>query len=266
MQSRSIILNFKCLISVGKLKGLCCRFALLIIISTSFSSYAIKLSAYRIFLEPEKRVESFVIYNPEAEAQECSLKIIHNNFDEFGNMTLHREEELPENSAKKWFRYSPRTFTLSGARSQTVRFSLRRKAKTTPAEYRSYLNIDCAALPDKEERAVSLQPKLIVNIPIIVRTGALSAQANIDGVTFDNNQLNFNLKRKGERSIYGDLTVVNRKTNELIVNRPGIYLYPETHTQAFSFDMKEKDTNNLLIRYKENSQFGGDILIEKQVN
>lgn len=236
----------------------------------SFSSHAVSISAYRIYLDAENRSSSFVIFNREVESQECSLKLRHYNFDDASQMSKYEGDTLPDNSAKEWIQYSPRKFVLTPAHSQTVRFTLRRKANATDGEYRSYLVIDCGAelaagADARTESLVSIKPKLMHNVPIIARVGELDAKVSIEDIQVKEKGLAFVIKRTGSRSIYGDIELVNKRTNKVVSFQKGFSIYPESSKYAFVLSREGVDAADLKIRFVENENYGGDIVLEKSV-
>lgn len=235
-------------------------------IIVSFSSQAVHMSTHRIYLDDDNRNNSFILFNREIESQECKLTLGHNNFDNNGNMTKHQANKLPDNSAKNWIRFSPKRFTLTTARSQTVRFTMRRKAKAKAAEYRSYLIIDCGAIQAEDPtKRVSITPKLIHNIPIIVRMGKLDADISFSDFKLEGNDLIFKILRSGTRSIYGNIALFNKETGKSLSSQSGLSIYPESSNTEFYLSTKGVPIENLIIKFSENKNYGGDKVIEQAV-
>ena len=234
----------------------------------SFPSLAVNISEYRIFLDDEHRTKSFIVYNREVEPQECHLRLRHYNFDEKSQMSMHKGEALPENSAKNWIRFSPKKFTLSPARSQTIRFTLRRKANATDAEYRSYIAIDCGAetridSSKQEQKLVSVKPKLMHNVPVIARVGKLQAKASIENIKVKGQGIAFDIVRSGNRSIYGEVALIDKNSDEIVSFQKGFSIYPESKSYSFVLSKKGLDENDLRVRFTENKNYGGSIVIER---
>ncbi|MCP4321438.1 MAG: hypothetical protein GY951_18510 [Psychromonas sp.] len=235
----------------------------------SFNSQAVSLSAYRIYLDKENRNDTFIIYNRDIDSQECKLSLAHNNFDDKGMMTKHLDQKLPDNSAKQWVRFSPKKFTLTPARAQTVRFTMRRKANKEPAEYRSYLVINCGAIQADKATAtakVTVQPKLVHNVPIIARTGKLEAKVSFSNFILNDKKLTFNVLRSGTRSVYGKIALFNKKTGKSLSSISGISIYPESSQTESHLNTQGVAVNDLLIRFTENTEFGGDLIVEQEIN
>lgn len=239
----------------------------------SFSSEAIHLTTFRIHLDKETPNTDFVVFNRDITSQQCELSFKHYDFNEFGQMRKNKSEELPSNSAVNWVRYSPRKFVLTPANSQTIRFSMRRKANAEPAEYRSYLVIDCGAIASddngrssgSENASISIQPKLLHNVPVIVRTGDVPVEVAFDKVNINNEVVQFSINKKGLRSIYGKLELIDIRNNERLDGLNGESIYPETKSKHYQLSTKGVKAEHLLLRFTSDKQFGDDRISEKKV-
>jgi P pilus assembly chaperone PapD len=255
------------------LKILTIRARLFILISLSitsviipFASQAVHLSTFRIYLDEDNRNNSFILFNRDTQTEECKLFLGHNNFDDNGAMTEHQGSKPPENSAKDWVRFSPRKFTLTSAHSQTVRFTMRRKANVEPAEYRSYLNVDCGVVqPEEQGKAVNITPRLVHSVPVIVRVGKLNAEISFSDFELTGHDLSFKLLRSGTRSIYGSITLFNKETDKSVSSQSGLSIYPESSNTEFLLRTKGIPVENLVIKFSENTKYGGDKVIEQEV-
>jgi P pilus assembly chaperone PapD len=246
-------------------------YSITLLISASLiplSAQAINISAYRIYLDEETRNVSFIIFNREATYQDCNLSLRHNNFDADSKLTRVEDGIIPENSAKDWIRYSPREFVLTPSQSQTVRFTMRRKANAEDGEYRSYLVIDCGVVSapneqQKDQPQVSLQTKLVHNVPIIVRSGKLDATVWIDNIRAEGESLAFTLNRKGTRSVYGDVELINKQNGDVLSIQRNFSIYPESSRYHFTLGRDGVAPKDIKIRFTENKDFGGSIVLEK---
>lgn len=241
-------------------------FGLFVFMLASAYANAVGLSTFRIYLDPDKRDATFRVYNKEVEPQDCTLKLAHHVFDEFGSMRSLPEDDIPQNSAKEWIRFSPKKFSLSAANSQTVRFTLRRKANAASAEYRSYLLVDCGAKPGSDlSSLITIKPKLVHHVPIIVRTGKLDAEIEFVDVTQESGVVTFSIKRIGDRSVFGDLSLVNAETGDVISELTGVSIYTESKKVVFNLATNGEALDKLKLRFKEHVAFGGELTIEKSL-
>jgi hypothetical protein len=245
----------------------------------AFNSNAASLTTYRIYLDDNNRTESFIVFSSGNAAEQCSLNFKYFNFDETGQMTLHRDASAPTNAAEDWVRYSPRDFVLQPGRPQTVRFSMRRKPNTASQEYRSYIAVSCTAIAEKgtattdpqvlDDRAsISVKPKLVQNVPLIVRTGPLDVQASFGDIVVTENIISAKILRSGKRSIFGRLSLINKETDEELAFTSSISIYPETSSHAFEFSTKNKEqvpVEQMLLRFTEDVHYGGSLTFEQSV-
>lgn len=230
-------------------------------------SHAVGISAYRIYLDSENPTTSFNIYNRDVKAQDCQLQLTHYNFDANSEIFNVPNGEIPENSAQDWIRFSPREFQLTPANAQTIRFTLRRKANAESKEYRSYLVVDCGAAlsPDEQDNLVNIKPKLLHNVPIIVRNGKLNADIHVANIQQEGEFLSFTVERRGNRSFYGDVELINKNNDELIANKTGFSIYPESERFPFKLPILDIPLSQIKIRVIENPNYGGDITFETDV-
>lgn len=242
-------------------------------IISSFHSQAVSLSTYRIYLGPEQRTSSFIVYNKTPDGEQCSISLAHNNFDKNGKMTTVKKDIIPNNSAKPWVRFSPKNFTVEGLEPQSIRFTLRRKANSEPSEYRSYLRIDCEKIQKENVSSkagtntakLTIQPKLIQQIPIVARTGKLEAKINLANMRVVAGELYVDIERQGDRSVYGKVEIINKQTYEVINYKKNISLYTETTSKQLKISTSGVAVEHLLLRFTENKNYGGNIIIEKSV-
>jgi hypothetical protein len=254
----------------ARCKALC----LVAMLSLPFTSQAISLSAYRIYLDNDNRTEAFIMYSKGQANEDCKVSLVHYNFDAQGQMSPEiKGKDLPENSAKPWIRYSPKQFTITPGNPQTVRLTLRRKANTEAKEYRSYLRIICneevlAIAPNiiQDKPTISIKPLLIQNVPIVVRTGRLEATASFTDMLINNKVLTVNLTRQGNRSIYGEIRLTNKKSGQVYEQVKGVSLYNETTSYPLKYNLSTlQDLSNLQLEFIENENYGGSLLIKQDV-
>jgi len=241
----------------------------LFLLVNSHISYAVSLTSHRIYLDKNSRTESFVIFNREVKTQDCKLSFHDFPFDKASNMGDKVTGVTPKTSATNLVRFSPRNFQITGGSSQTVRFSLRRKANTPVSEYHSYLSINCGKTIDDKANVgiISLSPRLIHNVPVIARTGELKARLNFSDIHIDEKgKLVFKLNRTGNRSVYGGLEVINTQNNKVLNYMQGVSIYAQSDYRVFDFSLtKGIDINSLRIAFKEDSKYGGNIAIHHDV-
>lgn len=154
--------------------------------------------------------------------------------------------EPEEKFADEVVRYSPRQVTLVPGAGQTIRFMFKTSPDLPPGEYRSHLLISKAAaavseLPREQQQhaaiSMSITTKIDVSLPVMARHGNLQASAAIDPASVKITEaeqkkecIQLTIKRSGQRSIYGDLTLFRGK--EKVAEALGFAVYtPNTHRE-----------------------------------
>ncbi|MGJ8691251.1 MAG: hypothetical protein ACSHW0_02075 [Thalassotalea sp.] len=227
---------------------------------------ALGLSTYRIYLDKEHNEQNFIVYNRDDSVHNCRIYKRHFIFDEIGNISLHEGEDVPDIAADDFIRFSPRSFRVESGKVQTVRFKLRRKSNLEAKEYRSYISLDCdiekSSATSNLKGNTHLSPKLRHNVPVVVRTGDIPAELYFDQVTVDNNILKFNFNKKGLRSTYGELLLIDKSTNKVISKKPSVSLPLETRMMSSSFSLKDLDVNDLTLSFVEDEKLSGKQVIQ----
>ncbi|MBL4910884.1 MAG: hypothetical protein JKX78_12830 [Alteromonadaceae bacterium] len=245
-------------------------FLLLFIYTYSASSFAVSLTSYRIYLDKNHRSEAFMVFNRGQQSENCKLSWQDFPFDNAGNMGKRITGKTPKTSVINWVRFSPRAFSIKSGHSQTVRFSLRRKANMKPSEYQSYISIDCGKIIDKSQKSetLSLTPRLVHDVPVIARTGELAAKVSISNAHVNNNgKLVFRLNRSGNRSVYGKIEIVNADTNKVVNYLQGVSIYTQSSYRNFEFSLpKNTKPSSLLISFIEDKKYGGNLVVQHQVS
>jgi hypothetical protein len=121
-------------------------------------------------------------------------------------------------------RYSPRSIVLPPGTTQVARLQLRLPANLPAGEYRSHLVFQSVPKPVEEKSSLKAQGKARaaittlygLSIPVIIRHGKTAAQVEIGDVklvTGDDGKpyLNIALKRQGNASVFGDISVTQHK-------------------------------------------------------
>lgn len=170
--------------------------------------------------------------------------------------TAPAAEKARLRSALPYLRYSPRQMTLGPQESQTVRIQARPPAGAAPAEYRTHFSVTAAPPPgagvdiaaaasgsQSNDVLVRITPIYGIMIPIIVRTGDLSAQTSISQVHLVQAQgqraIGFDLNRSGDRSVYGgiDLFLLGSGAPKKIGGIRGLGVYNEIDRRAVAIPL-----------------------------
>ncbi|AGH45410.1 hypothetical protein C427_3301 [Paraglaciecola psychrophila 170] len=198
--------------------------------------------------------------------QNCKVSIKETFINKLGNITLVTSDEVTANSAKPLVRLAPKRFTLGTRKHQMVKLLYRRKPGLENGEYRGVLAIQCKEKTEKSARQVTIEPSLIHNVPVIVRTGKLPIQAEFVSTAINGNTLHLELKIQGQRSLTGKVAVINSATGEVIFERNNLSIYAEQPLKKFEFALGEYQNTPLLVKFTEDPKMGGDLMIQQPVN
>jgi hypothetical protein len=106
----------------------------------------------------------------------------------------------------------------------------------------------------------------VQNVPIVVRTGKLEAEISFSNMSVKDGGILFNVNRKGNRSVYGDIQLVNKSNGEIIGFTRNNSLYTETTTSAQKLALKGFSINELALRFTEDKKYGGTITHQQNID
>ncbi|KXI27658.1 hypothetical protein [Paraglaciecola hydrolytica] len=249
-----------------------------LLLAIPLASHGVTLTTYRIYLDDNNRSESFIVFTRDVVPEDCSLSLKHFDFDATGKMSLYKGAELPAYSAEEWVRFSPKNFVIQPGKPQTIRFSMRRKPNTEAQEYRSYVSVSCedivseVAVKDsnapKDRPTVSVKPKLVQNVPLIIRTGPLEVDASFGDIKLQGDLVRGKILRSGTRSLYGRISLVDKTSGEEIAFNDSISIYPETLEHSFEISAsndKNIALEQLALKFEEDEQYGGSLQFQKNL-
>ena len=241
----------------------------------------------RIIFEARDRTAKVNLVNNGTETATYRLEFTRKRMTKDGNF-VDVDKPLPgELFCDEMIRFSPRQVTLPPGQSQTIRLILRKPANLAAGEYRSHLlfkaipkteSSSIEALDQKKANklTIELTPVVGISIPVIVRHGDTSATVSIDNIVLGkakNNQpaIRFALKREGNQSVYGDLSVTYIKpdgTKLTLSKANGISVYSPNAERVVALQLYipkgvKLAGGQLLIEYKRPVEQGGG-LIAKQ--
>lgn len=186
-----------------------------------------------------------------------------------------------EKAALAMIRYSPRRIVLQPNQPQVIRVAPTIPAGTLPGEYRAHMLF--RAVPEAQERVapptgekrggvnVQLRPIYGITIPIIVRTGPLQASAEIGktwiGKAADGHTtFNIELKRSGNRSVYGEIEVTPKGAKQPLLAQRGLAVYAEIPGRVVSIPVTPEQASALrgplTVTYREDRLVGGALIAE----
>lgn len=183
-----------------------------------------------------------------------------------------------EQAALAVIRYRPRRVTLPPNQPQIIRIGLEPgpMGSLPDGEYRAHMLF--RAIPkaqpvgETHDAGNGLKIELIpiygITIPIIVRKGNLEATAALANVKIASDNegptLQFDLTRKGARSVFGEIHVTKPGVAEPLMVAKGIAIYPEIPTRQvslpFGAELAAKMHGEVVISYYEAPEAGGGLI------
>jgi len=177
----------------------------------------------RIVFDKNQRAAQVELINQGRTPETYRISIVNRRMTEDGEIKSADTPEAGEQFADTMLRFSPRQVTIAPGSSQTVRMLLRKPADLATGEYRSHLQFDrvADATPEDSVEAaadgsagkvgVVITALVGASIPVIVRQGETDAhvalaQLALQPASADAGPLlTFEIRREGNRSVYGDL-------------------------------------------------------------
>ncbi len=192
------------------------------------------------------------------------------------------EDVLPENANEKEkstldiIRYAPRRVTLPPNQPQAIRIGLQNMETLPDGEYRAHMLFraipptPAADAADDGSLKIQLIPIYGITIPIIVRKGDLEVGAAISNAHLGRDNegpaLKFDLGRKGQRSLFGEIRVKKAGVSEPLLVAKGIAIYSEldqrTVSLALAPEVAAQMHGDITISYYEAQEVGGRLITE----
>jgi len=230
----------------------------------------------RLVFEGRTRAAQLSVINRGAKKATYRIAFHQMRMSEDGQMEEITTAGAGEKFAEELLRFSPREVTLEPELAQTVRLLVRKPAGLPPGEYRSHLLL--YAVPNEEEATpgtvtlrdkeigIRLTPIYRISIPVIVREGELPATAALEDLAMQPGQkgvapsLSFRLRRGGERSLYGDVTVTyvaaDGRSTRVVGEIKGLAVYTPNEGRRVQMPLYpppglELKGGNLKVRFAE---------------
>lgn len=177
----------------------------------------------RVVFEGNKHKEELSLANMGNETATFSISFVEKIMNEDGSFENVPPQDSVPSSAQPYLRIFPRQVTLAPRESQSVIVQFRRKAGMPSGEYRSHLFFRSEkeykplgqdkTARDSTALSVSITPIFGMSIPIIVRTGEVTATASLSHLKLETLQdqsqnISFTVHRTGNSSLYGDFKLM----------------------------------------------------------
>jgi len=231
----------------------------------TFKVNAVSISTTRLYLSPKSDTASIYVLNMESESQTCSLSVKGTIIDTNGLMQFLPKGQVAVNSAEKMIRFAPRRFEITPKLHQNIKLLYRRRPGLESGEYKGLLAIKCKKSVSNSEKQVTIEPVIVHNVPVIVRTGEIKISASFDSIKLLDKQVEVSIKIVGNRSITGDLEVIDKSSGEILASKKQMSIYSESPIKTIALPIDKEVSYPLVVRFKESPAFGGNLLIEQLV-
>jgi hypothetical protein len=149
---------------------------------------------------------------------------------------------------------------------QLVKLLYRRKPGVKNGEYQGVLAIKCKDKTEANSKQVSVTAALVHNVPVIIRTGRLPIKASFLATKVINDTLQVSIKIDGNRSLTGNLELINSASGETILEHSNVSIYAQQPVKDLAFSIHQYKNIPLMIKFTENSKFGGELVIQQSLN
>jgi len=229
----------------------------------SIQSGAASLGTYRIYLDSENKQQKFIVKNNSQTPEKCEISFSYMSYTDSGIVVKQSKSEqaILSESAIKRLRFSPRQFTIKPKSFQYVAFNYRRQINDTPAEHRTYANIQCLKVDTEIKEGISLKPTIMHSVPLVIRTGKttdLDAKLVFSQIDQQTNSITFRLTHQGNRSVFGDLNLIDAKGDKLKVLQQNVVIYPEMKYKDFSLSLGNFTNKNMRIAFQEKGKYSNN--------
>lgn len=250
----------------------------------------------RVVFEDRTRSAQVTLANRGSATATFRISLIDMLMDENGKMSAATEKDDTDKvlSAASLVRYAPRQIDIAPGAHQVVRLSLRKPANLADGEYRSHMffravpaenagrSVTDETALQKNELRIQLIPIYGVTIPVIVRNGTLSLNADIsDAVHLPAKgdlpeRMEITITRGGDRSAFGDLVATYQPADgsaDIIVGRISrLAVYTPnakrhvTMTLQVPDGVRLKAGGKLRMTYRATETDGGKVLAEQTIS
>ena len=214
------------------------------------------ISPTRLTLDEKSRGGTISVVNSGQSTVRYRLNLVDMNMSPEG--VLKKTSDGTRNSAVSSLRLSPKEIILAPGASQKIRILSVLPINSVDGEMRSHLEFEPltrSGNPKQTEGgekvlSTNLNVRLLITIPIIVRTGNVSASAQLSDGSLDlkSNSVKFMLHRDGNASIRGDVFVrfkpISGGNAVLIGQSNGVAVYFPNPTRSMIIGLS-KDLSNI---------------------
>jgi len=246
----------------------------------------------RIVFDKQQRAAQVELMNQGKTPETYRINLVNRRMGPNGEFIAVDQPGPGEQFADAMLRYSPRQVTIPPGGSQIVRILLRKPDELASGEYRSHLQFDRVAEAtggssveevakrDGKTLGVVIQALVGASIPVIVRQGDTHARLDLTDVAVQPasaqgpGTLSFQMKREGNRSVYGDLLATFTTTAGVtfeVARAGGVAVYAPNAARRVQLPLQLPAGNalpggTLKLAFSERPESGGKLLAETSLN
>ncbi len=231
----------------------------------------------RLVLNDDARSAELTLVNRGPKREIVRVSFGHFAMDPAGHMSEVPADDSGTRWADEMLRFSPHQVTLDPGQPQLVRLQVRRRPDLDAGEYRSNLVFQVIPTGDdptedaapSNSASVRLRPRFGVSIPIFVRVRSRGVEVTIDDVhlvpaTADAPEsLHVELRRDGDRSVYGDLRVEREHgaAVETVTEIRGVAVYAPNPSRSFDLALPDGFAahGDLVVRFLDRERDAGEL-------
>lgn len=242
----------------------------------------------RIVFDKQQRAAQVELMNQGKTPETYRINLVNRRMGLNGEFVAIEQPGPGEQFSDAMLRYSPRQVTIPPGGSQVVRILLRKPDELPDGEYRSHLQFDrvadatgASSVEDvarrgNQEAGVVIQALVGASIPVIVRQGDTHAKVELANVAVQPpaagspGVLSFQMKREGNRSVYGDLVATFTTTAGVtfeVARAGGVAVYVPNAARRVQMPLQlpaggALPNGTLKLAFRERPESGGKLLAE----
>lgn len=248
----------------------------LLVFSSVYAQGDIMILPKRLVFDGTQRAQEISLANTGSDSATYAISMVQYKMMENGTFEEITESEEGLNFASDFIRYYPRQVVLGPNEAQTVRVQVTKTNQLEEGEYRSHMYFRAVeqqtalGLEEIEENPESISIKINavfgISIPVIIREGNSTTEISFSDLNLNlaeenNPVLEMTIKRDGNMSVYGDISVehislAGEKTEVGMVR--GIAIYTPNKLRKFNLPLNkpegiELNSGSLKVTYKSDS-------------
>ena len=263
--------------------------ALVIISNKSDAQGNLLITPRRVVFEGNKQSQELTLANTGVDTAKYTVSFVQYRMTEEGSFDQIETPDEGQLFADKYLRFFPRSVTLPPNGSQVIRMQYRKMPDMQNGEFRSHVYFRAVPneklLGDEQTNAdtaaigIKLVPIFGISIPVIIRNGDLQVKVDLTALKLDTKSdtvpnLTIKFERTGDKSVYGDLTVMWASTQgepiEVGVVR-GLAVYTPNKSRTFKMQLRnvpgvDYKKGKLMIKFQAPNDGKAELYAEKELN